>query len=172
MPKNGDIFGLQPTDYPQYKKLMEHGLYEQQVSLMKKEGRVHNFNAINEWYGREREFLNITRAEQAAQALEIMTSNLETTDAFVEKVLRMGIRYDRTIPMKMDIPEGASSYRQYIVDGAGEGEFISNDGSDIPTATTSQRSYTAQLDYAGNGAEWTIEEPFPRMHLWFQDYLS
>lgn len=152
-----DIFGRMPEDYAHIRALLEADLWErhQEGLLAERGGTVqpHNFDALGNGLRGELE-----RAEPNAQAIGYATDNLLAIQAYVDEVLYTRHRLPMLVPMRTDIPEGANEYSVRVVDYVGEGDYISNDGSDAPNAAANERLVPHGVDYAGIDANWTVED--------------
>lgn len=161
-----DIFGRNPSDYQHIQAMMRLGVWDDHTRALAERGMPHDFEALGnaERAGfrpfNDYDSLNMTqRAEANAQAASYLTNNLQAIVSMFQEVVYLGGRrvYD-FIPMRMDIADGADSYLHRVVDKFGEGEFITTDGTDAPSALASMRPVTVPLGYAGIVGKWTVED--------------
>lgn len=170
-----DIFGRERHDYSHIRALdaTGEGVWERHqngLALMRgSDIPHHDFNALGmSGADAQRMALPTTvqpqyralaeRAEPNAQAIGYVTNNLLAIQGMVDEVLYTEHRLPEFVPLNTMIPEGAETYGVVVEDYVGEGDYISNDGTDAPNATASQRIVPHGLDYAGIDAEWTVED--------------
>ena len=116
----------------------------------------HDFGALT--LGRAMGNGSITRAESNAQGVGYVTNNLQAVQGVIEEVLYTEFRLGEFIPMVTDVPEGAVTYAYRVVDRAGLGRFIDNEGKSAPSAQAGQRLVPYPLHYAGIIPKWTVED--------------
>lgn len=152
-----DIFGREAHEYRHIRALQEAGLWEQQQAARAAELPgipPHDFHALGRGYNPN----TISRFEGDAQALGFVTNNLQAIVSMGEEILYTGFRLDEFLPIVGNIPEGATEYSYRVTDQAGEGAFISNDGTNAPTASVAQKLVPYPLRYAGIVPHWTVED--------------
>ena len=152
-----DIFGRNPEDYQHIRALQEAGVWErhEQALGLARGGLIppHDFNALGA--GIPQAYM---REEPNAQAIGYLTNNLLAIQSMADEILYTEHRLPDFVPLNTGIAEGADTYAVRVNDYVGEGEFITNDGSDAPNATASQRLVPHSLHYAGIDATWTVED--------------
>ena len=151
-----DIFGRNPEDYQHIRALQKAKVWDRhQEALSARRGGVppHSFKALG---GGPPAALK--RAEPNAQAFGFLTDNLLAIQSMTDEILYTQHRLPNFIYLNMNIEEGAATYAVRVTDYTGEGAFITNDGSDAPNATASQRLVPQALYYAGIDANWTVED--------------
>lgn len=151
-----DIFGKEQRDYAHLRYLEQAGrLQAAQREWTQARGYPsHDFNALDR-------FLQgpvWTRTEESAQAFGFVLNNLQAVMAMIDEILYTADRLTEMVPLAMDVPEGAATYSYRVLDRAGEGDFISFDGTDAPSAAVSQYNVPYTLHYAGIVPKWTIED--------------
>ena len=160
-----DIFGTQhASDFEHYQaRLQARGLpgTDENYGAMLFDaaplnGVPHDFNALGQFRSIDTSLM--TDAEVNAQALQFMQSNLEAVQAQVERILYTETRFDRWIPVKTDIPEGATAYSYRIMDRHGRAQRIDRSGTDAPTVGVTQRKEIFTFDYHGLTGEYTLED--------------
>ena len=179
-----DIFGYTPQDYPQLKRITDDGGdYKQYIRDSTAEipvfrnnpegsarpvSRVHNFNVKRQDVKAANASFAVPMVEQAAvgpDPLGFFTSNLTAFQAQIERVLYREYMLAEWVPIKTDIPEGANSTGFAIQDFQGSTSWISDDGSDAPSVSTSLSSTSYPLYVSGNIAKYTDEQIRNAMHI-------
>lgn len=152
-----DIFGRESHQYSHIRSMQEAGIWEDQRRLRAAEfgGQPHDFNALGRADGDIRRAAN---PEQNAQAFGYLTNNIQAIHSMMEEILYTGFRLPEFIPLVTDVPEGAATYAYRVVDRAGLGQFIDNDGTSAPSANVGVRLVPYGLEYAGIIPEWTMED--------------
>jgi len=153
-----DIFGREPFDYEHIRKAVDAFGQDAYRSSMQERARTrgippHNFDALTEFRHR-----NVTDAEANAQAVSFVTNNLQAIQSMIEEILYTEFRLDEFIPIKTDIPEGATTYAYRVIDRFGEGRFIESDGTDAPSAEVTQRLINYPIEYAGIIPKWSVHD--------------
>ena len=153
-----DIFGRDAHDYSHLRALDDAGILNEQMQAVAAESGLppHDFGAMT--LGRAMGNGSITRAESNAQGVGYVTNNLQAVQGVIEEVLYTEFRLGEFIPMVTDVPEGAVTYAYRVVDRAGLGRFIDNEGKSAPSAQAGQRLVPYNLNYAGIVPKWTIED--------------
>lgn len=151
-----DIFGRSPQDYNVIRAWEEMGLWEARqelvASLVPHAAPRHDFEAL----GRVPDHL--ARQENNAQVTGYVTNSLQAVQTMIAETLYLNYRLPDYIPINTGMPEGAASYLVRILDRVGKGQFITNYGTDAPTASVSQRTQTQILRYAGIDGLWSVED--------------
>ena len=150
-----DIFGREAHDYAHIQALQEADLWEDQQRALTADSGFppHDFDALS-----ARGAGTLNRAEVNAQAVGYVTNNLQAIMSMLEEILYTEFRLPEYIPLVMDVPEGAVTYAFRVVDRAGLGAFIDNDGTNAPGANVGVRLVPYPLHYAGIIPEWTMED--------------
>jgi len=152
-----DIFGRESHQYSHIRAMQDAGIWEDQRRLRAAEfgGQPHDFNALGRADGDIRRAAN---PEQNAQAFGYLTNNIQAIHSMMEEILYTQFRLPEFIPLVTDVPEGAATYAYRVVDRAGLGQFIDNDGTSAPSANVGVRLVPYGLEYAGIIPEWTMED--------------
>ena len=152
-----DIFGREEADYKVVQTLKKHDVWErhQQARIAQSGGVASpmNFNALQA--GPPPEY---HRANENAQAFGFMTDNLLAIQTMVDEILYTKHRLPDLVHLNYAIPEGAKSYSVRVMDYTGEGDFITNDGTDAPNATASETLVAHGVYLGGIDANWTVED--------------
>ena len=150
-----DIFGREPHNYPHYSAMQQAGVFDEQMrAISEVTGQPpHDFNALGAGVPS-----SLSRAEPNAQALGFVMNNLIAIQAVPDAVLYRSLRIMDLIPFNMAIEEGAVTYGVVVEDYAGEGAYVTNDGTDVPRVNVAQRLVPHGLDLAGIDAPWTLED--------------
>ena len=150
-----DIFGREQNDYRHLRELEQRSgqatVTEYLTAGAQAVGRTaHSFTALG----------GVTHRafEGEAQVLGFLTNNLQAIQSVIDEILYTEHRLPEFIPIISDVPEGATSYAYRVVDHAGLGRFIDNDGDSAPSANAGVRLVPYPLEYAGIVPEWTIED--------------
>ena len=151
-----DIWGRnEPDAYSHIAQMRQDGTWDahqQALSLQRENAPPHNFDALGRGPG-----AHLQNRAESAQAIGFITDNLLAIQAMVDEILYTAHRLPDYISLNSAIPEGATSYSVRVTDYTGKGAFITNDGSDAPNATASQRLVPQALHYGGIDANWTVE---------------
>ncbi len=152
-----DIFGRESHQYSHIRSMQEAGIWEDQRRMRAAQfgGQPHEFNALGSATADLRRAAN---PEQNAQAFGYLTNNIQAIHSMMEEILYTEFRLPEFIPLITDVPEGAATYAYRVVDRAGLGQFIDNDGSSAPSANVGVRLVPYGLEYAGIIPEWTMED--------------
>ncbi|MCY3553732.1 MAG: DUF2184 domain-containing protein [Gemmatimonadetes bacterium] len=152
-----DIFGREAHQYSHIRSMQEAGIWEDQRRMRAAEfgGQPHDFGALGRADGDIRRAAN---PEQNAQAFGYLTNNIQAIHSMMEEILYTSFRLPEFIPLVTDVPEGAATYAYRVVDRAGLGQFIDNDGTSAPSANVGVRLVPYGLEYAGIIPEWTMED--------------
>ena len=148
-----DIFGREAYQYTYLRALEEAG-FSVQDHLTQRAAKVgapvHDFNALGAFQGRR-----VTDIESNTQALGFLENNLEALNTRVTEIYYGDNRLTKMVPIETNVPPGVETFAYVVVDKAGEGEYITNDGTDAPSATVSTRKVPFPIDYGGIVAMWT-----------------
>ena len=152
-----DIFGRNQRDYKHLHAVKEEGvdpkdyLRSSATRLWGTSAKTHNFAALEPGS-------LYTAFEGSAQVLGFVTHNLQAIQSMIDEILYTEYRLPEFIPIKTDVPEGATEYSYRVTDRVGLGSFIDNSGSEAPSANVATRLVPYILQYAGIVAEWTVED--------------
>jgi len=151
-----DIFGREIYDYQHLRYLEESGRLQtaQQQWARQRGYPPHDFHALENLRAQPIH----TRTEESAQAFGFVTNNLQAIQAMIDEILYTEDRLTEMVPLAMDVPENVATYAYRVIDRAGEGAYISFDGTDAPAAMVSQFLVPYALEYAGIVPRWTMED--------------
>ena len=164
-----DIFGNDPGDY-QYlvdtvkdasrmgvvgdsNDVLEAYLRKQAKQATNQKRKAHNFDALGSL--NKPGIAGVGDFESNAQVLGYVENNLEAARTVAEEVLYTEMRLEEYVAMAEGVPEGAKTYAYDIVDYAGRGKFLDNDGSQAPNASVSLRRVPYNLYEGGIDADFT-----------------
>ena len=144
-----DIFGKHMTDYQHLVALDSQDNIEAYLSQRAgvRNAPVHNFDALG--------IAGVGDFESNAQAIGYMTNNLESVRTASQEVLYTEWRLDEFMVFDNDVPEGAKTWADEVVDTAGEGAFISHQGDNAPSAAASVRLVPYTVAYGGMNADYS-----------------
>ena len=144
-----DIFGKHATDYQHLVALDSQDNLE--AYLNQRAGQLktqpHDFNALG--------VAGVGDIETNAQAIGYVTNNLEAVRTASQEVLYTEWRLDEFMVFDNDVPEGAKTWADEVVDTAGEGAFISHQGDNAPSASASVRLVPYTVAYGGMNADYS-----------------
>ena len=151
-----DIFGRTEHDYTHIRMLKERGQWERhqeaQARLRPNALPRHDFRALGAGFPEA-----LARQETNAQAVGFLTNNLLAIQSMADEILYTDHRLPEFVPFNTMIPEGAETYGVRVNDYAAEGDYITEEGTDVPNATATQRLVPHALDLAGIDAAYSVE---------------
>ena len=158
-----DIFGRERHEYRHYANMTDE-LFERHqaahAAFFSRRFNVpptirHDFNAL----GSVEE-----RAGVNAQGVGYVTDNLLAFTGMIEEILYTGYRADEMVPVRTDIPEGATSYTPRVVDVVGNAKFLTSAGLEAEAVRINESIDPQPMLIAGVDAEWTAEDIRNAMH--------
>ena len=161
-----DIFGREAQQYQHLQALSRAGLLQQQLSQRAAQAGdpPHDFHSLGRGFGQVGFGVRpggdgmLSRNEANAQAVGFLTNNLQALHSQIEEILYTEFRLPGMVPIITNVPEGAKTYAYRVVDEAGLGQFIENNGDSAPNANVAQRIVAYKLRYGGIVPSWTLED--------------
>ena len=145
-----DIFGLEKNQYSHMAKLEKAGLLDQHMSAR---------SARASAFGRQPHNFNLLKTNASpAEAFGYVTTNLEAIQSMIDEILYTENRLSEMVPLNESVAENAASYLVRILNRAGDGSFIDQQGDSANTARASLQKRAYPIYYGGIDASWTDED--------------
>ena len=156
-----DIFGYTVGQYKTLHKLRTAGLLESQL-----EARVVDWFDRTGLHSKPHDFgfaggslkYGNPIAFKGEGVLGYFTDNMQAIITMIDEILYRSDRLREYVPIRTDVPEGDTSYAVRYVDYVGQGRFVGNQGSDIPTVAMSQRKVSTNTYVGALGFIFTRED--------------
>ena len=144
-----NIFGKTIHDYKHLQELKTQGMLDSHLTGAKQLGKPLNFNALDH---------RMVNDASPAQAFGFMTNNLQAISTEIAETLYLKYRLNELVPIKPNVPEGATSYAYRKRNAYGKAGFIDNRGTNAGSVDVSYDLISSVILGGGIDAEWSDQD--------------